>query len=128
VACRCNIKQVFKEKYGAVHNLVNTVQRIGLTFEGHHHSGLSDARNTAALALKMMHEGAQLRITNSFLWDVPSRAAQSPGRKHSVDLHNANRPALKRTQQTLAFAGAAQVRRTSLRETQLIRTRRCLQP
>ena len=38
------------------------LENMGLTFQGHQHSGIDDARNIARIVVRMLEDGADLRI------------------------------------------------------------------
>lgn len=62
-----DLKKAYGKKYKKFGNLRNSVEGAGLEWEGRAHSGLDDARNTAALAMKLLREGMVLQITNAFV-------------------------------------------------------------
>ncbi|KAK9802911.1 hypothetical protein WJX73_005540 [Symbiochloris irregularis] len=65
-----------------VNGLRGSVEAAGLQWQGRLHSGIDDARNTAALAAHLIRRGAVLNVTGSF-GSVPGVQRQStlfPGR------------------------------------------------
>lgn len=59
-----NLKIPHREIYGNVRaNFKQSVELMGLKFEGRPHSGLDDAKNTAYLALELIRRGTRLRVT-----------------------------------------------------------------
>jgi len=59
-----DIRAIYREwyKYRPV-NFLDALTHVGLGFEGREHSGIDDAKNLAALAFKMVGDGATLSIT-----------------------------------------------------------------
>ncbi|KAG2492861.1 hypothetical protein HYH03_008779 [Edaphochlamys debaryana] len=62
----CNLKRLYTARYRRTASLQKCVEAVGLRWEGRLHSGLDDARNTAALAVRMVRDGVVLRTTDSF--------------------------------------------------------------
>ena len=59
-----DIRAVYKQFYSRRPDGLNgALREVGLTFEGREHSGMCDARNTAALVWRMVQAGCRLRIT-----------------------------------------------------------------
>ena len=59
-----DIRAVYKQFYNRrPEGLNGALREVGLAFQGREHSGISDARNTAALVWRMVKAGCQLRIT-----------------------------------------------------------------
>lgn len=57
----CNIRKVFGNFYGSRRlRLMEMLFHLGLSFEGKPHSGLDDAKNIAAVALRLLQDGASL--------------------------------------------------------------------
>lgn len=56
-----NIRKSFANYYDTAKVPLSTmIQLIGLEFQGRAHSGLDDARNIAAIALRLLKDGARL--------------------------------------------------------------------
>jgi len=49
--------------------LQNMLNSLGLEFEGHPHSGLDDAKNIARVLVKMIKDGAQIRVNEGIAHD-----------------------------------------------------------
>ena len=61
-----NLKFMYKTFYGRTpENLEDALKRAGIKFKGRAHSGIVDARNTAALLTTMMARGMVVGITKS---------------------------------------------------------------
>ncbi|XP_055856357.1 ERI1 exoribonuclease 2 isoform X3 [Episyrphus balteatus] len=59
-----DLRALFREWYNYKPiNFNDALQHVGLEFEGREHSGIDDAKNLAALACKMVNDGASLAIT-----------------------------------------------------------------
>ena len=59
-----DIRAVYKQFFNRrPEGLNGALREVGLAFEGREHSGISDARNTAALVWSMVKAGCRLRIT-----------------------------------------------------------------
>ena len=58
-----NVRKTFSNMYKCRRtNLANMLENLGMTFEGHQHSGIDDARNIARIALCMMQDGCNMRV------------------------------------------------------------------
>ncbi|KAI0225932.1 3'-5' exoribonuclease 1 [Lamellibrachia satsuma] len=58
-----NIRKTFSNMYKCRRtNLASMLENLGMTFEGHQHSGIDDARNIARIALCMMQDGCNMRV------------------------------------------------------------------
>ncbi|KAH7667299.1 ERI1 exoribonuclease 2 protein [Dioscorea alata] len=85
-----NLKALFQEMVsGDRCNLMEAVQRAGLTWEGRPHCGLDDARNTARLLTLLMHWGFKFSITNELPPSPPTDhpMACSPFNNHHPTDH-----------------------------------------
>eukprot|EP00898_Chlorokybus_atmophyticus_P000894 jgi/Chlat1/1805/Chrsp135S02125 len=75
----CDVKEIYRrvnnKSRHAPAGLLHMLKESGLAFEGRHHSGLDDARNTAALCLHLLNKGAWFAPTAS-LDTLPSRHKQ----------------------------------------------------
>jgi len=61
-----DIRAVYKQFYGRrPQGLNGALKELGLSFEGREHSGIADARNTAALVWKMVKDGCKLEVTST---------------------------------------------------------------
>jgi hypothetical protein len=52
-----------------ISGLQNMLNSLGLEFEGHPHSGLDDAKNIARVLVKMIKDGAQIRVNEGIAHD-----------------------------------------------------------
>ncbi|KAF6135589.1 hypothetical protein GIB67_015442 [Kingdonia uniflora] len=76
-----NLKVPFNEVFGGVRcNLKEAVQLAGISWEGHPHCGLDDARNTARLLTNLMSRGFRFSITNSMACTQTGDCLMTPER------------------------------------------------
>eukprot|EP01025_Chloroclados_australasicus_P002719 TRINITY_DN10623_c0_g1_i4.p1 TRINITY_DN10623_c0_g1~~TRINITY_DN10623_c0_g1_i4.p1 ORF type:complete len:267 (-),score=17.28 TRINITY_DN10623_c0_g1_i4:206-1006(-) len=61
-----DLKKEYKRHYGQSYSLRISVEKAGLTWEGHRHSGIADAQNTARLLIQLCEEGLILNVTGKF--------------------------------------------------------------
>eukprot|EP01026_Neomeris_dumetosa_P064881 TRINITY_DN62053_c0_g1_i3.p1 TRINITY_DN62053_c0_g1~~TRINITY_DN62053_c0_g1_i3.p1 ORF type:complete len:352 (-),score=34.49 TRINITY_DN62053_c0_g1_i3:123-1148(-) len=61
-----DLRKEYRRHYGQSYSLPISVKSAGLEWDGHHHSGLADAKNTARLLIKMCQEGLIVNITGRF--------------------------------------------------------------
>jgi len=90
----CNIRKVFGNFYGTRRlRLMEMLFHLGLSFEGKPHSGLDDAKNISAVALRLLHDGANLsaneKLQKSVIQQV-GRQSSNPGELDSDDDENAD--------------------------------------
>ncbi len=72
-----DLKKVFRTHFPRVQGgLAEACAAAGVAWEGHAHSGLDDARNTARLAAKLIARGAVLSLTGGFAGHVPAAPRQ----------------------------------------------------
>lgn len=58
-----NIRKSFSNFYGFRRSKLNVMlENMGMVFEGHPHSGIDDARNIARIVVRMLDDGADLRV------------------------------------------------------------------
>uniref|UniRef100_A0A915DV13 SAP domain-containing protein n=1 Tax=Ditylenchus dipsaci TaxID=166011 RepID=A0A915DV13_9BILA len=48
-------------------NLAAMLEELGMTFQGHQHSGLDDSRNIAAIVVRMLEDGSELRANEKLV-------------------------------------------------------------
>ncbi|KAF6025052.1 ERI2 [Bugula neritina] len=61
-----DLKAVYKKFYSrSPRGLKQSMEEVGLEFEGREHSGIVDSRNTAKLLHKMVSDGCQIGLTKS---------------------------------------------------------------
>ena len=71
-----NLRKIFQDFYGLKERVKLTLMLAfqGMEFEGREHSGISDARNIARIARKMIQDGCTLKPNGGVNWhgmDVP---------------------------------------------------------
>ncbi|XP_068238980.1 3'-5' exoribonuclease 1-like [Palaemon carinicauda] len=67
-----NIKKPFCNFYNTERmNLQGMLTKLGMTFIGHPHSGLDDARNIARVTLKLHEDGANMRVNEQISFKKP---------------------------------------------------------
>lgn len=58
-----NIRKAFSNFYGFRRaKLTTMLESMGMTFEGHQHSGLDDSRNIARIVIRMIEDGYDLKV------------------------------------------------------------------
>ncbi|CAD7697810.1 unnamed protein product [Ostreobium quekettii] len=58
-----NLKKLFAQQYRSWLSLKQSVALLKLNWEGRNHCGMDDARNTARLAVKMIQDGVEMKVT-----------------------------------------------------------------
>ena len=62
-----NVKRIFSSQILGTKqnkNMTNMLSKLGLTLQGHHHSGIDDTRNIANICLKLLLEGCLFHATS----------------------------------------------------------------
>jgi inhibitor of KinA sporulation pathway (predicted exonuclease) len=90
-----DVKQVYRDEYGEgkYYKIKDMLQRFGLRFEGHQHSGIDDTRNLARIVTQMIKRGTVFS-------DVYHVSTTSGRRRVPMYIWSKATTTLKRAQQT----------------------------
>eukprot|EP00928_Gymnodinium_smaydae_P062687 TRINITY_DN46497_c0_g1_i1.p1 TRINITY_DN46497_c0_g1~~TRINITY_DN46497_c0_g1_i1.p1 ORF type:complete len:265 (-),score=27.70 TRINITY_DN46497_c0_g1_i1:234-1028(-) len=78
--CWCNVKVPFEARYGKRMGMKGMLQRLGLTLEGRHHSGIDDARNIAKIVVTLLRQGLCLEVTGQHSMGAPLYSSDESGK------------------------------------------------
>lgn len=101
-----NIKVPFAQRYGHTVGMKGMLKELRLSLDGHHHSGIDDARNIAKLVVSFLKLGHALSATGC--GDGPNRRVlNSSGVLRQHMPHSSEAPIHTLARKDLAVSGAA---------------------
>ncbi|CAG2243047.1 ERI1 [Mytilus edulis] len=73
-----NLRKAYSNFYQCRRTKLNDMlENLGMTFEGHLHSGLDDSRNIARIAIRLAEDGCELKVNEYLHYDRNENAFKS---------------------------------------------------